>query len=141
MAAKAMTRSKGAAGTTFCLVGTDGGRGVDRLVADSGHLDLRDVEDDVLADIEIIDMRDDKRYSVYGSDPSDKLILTKADVLALSSTTNTLKVLGEGSYERAPTADSVNIVGRFEDLGVSGRFHHYKLGAAMLLVETDVIVS
>jgi Ca2+-binding RTX toxin-like protein len=109
-----------------------GGRGVDRLIAENGGLDLRDVEKGMLTDIEIIDMREDNR-SVTGADPRDKLTLTKADLLAISSTTDTLKVIGE-------RGDSVDIVGRFKDLGVSGRFHQYKLGDGTLLVETDVIV-
>ncbi len=49
----------------------------------------------------------------------------------MSSTSDTLKVLGEAG-------DSVNIVGNFRDLGVSGHYHRYKLGAAMLLVDTDI---
>jgi hypothetical protein len=34
--------------------------------------------------------------------------------------------------------DSVNIVGPYRDLGVAGNFHRYKLGDAMLLVDTDI---
>ena len=112
----------------------DGGTGVDRLRAATGGLDLREVENNVLAGIEIIDMRDDKRHSVYGVDPSDKLTLTKADVLALSSTTDILRMQGQ-------RGDSVEIDGWFKDLGVSGEFHHYKLGRATLLVDTDVVVT
>lgn len=110
-----------------------GGTRVDRLIAETGDLDLRNIENNVVVDIEIIDMREDN-YSVYGVDSRDKLTLTKSDLLAISSTTDTLKVLGE-------RGDSVDIVGKFKDLGISGRFHHYKLGAGTLLVEGDVVVS
>jgi hypothetical protein len=49
----------------------------------------------------------------------------------MSSTSDTLKVLGEAG-------DSVNIVGNFRDLGVSGHYHRYKVGAGLLLVDTDI---
>jgi hypothetical protein len=101
----------------------DGGRGTDRLDVYHLDLDMRDVDNDKLADIEVIDMG-----AGYGQ---GTLTLTKADILAISSTTDKLKVLGE-------QGDAVNIVGRFKDLGVSGDFHRYKLGDAMLLVDTDI---
>jgi len=106
----------------------NGGAGTDRLGVVSQDVDLTAVANDKLIDIEVVDMsyrnNDGFRYG-------NKLALNKADVLDMSSTTDTLKVLGE-------QGDSVNIVGSFRDLGVSGKYHHYKLGAATLLVDTDI---
>jgi Ca2+-binding RTX toxin-like protein len=111
----------------------DGGGGRDTLLVASyerPHLDLRDVRNDKLVDIEVIDTTIGPGESISKS----KLTLTKKDILAISSTTDTLTVFGDGS-------DSVNIVGHYRDLGVSGGFHRYTLGAATLLVDTDVAVS
>ena len=44
---------------------------------------------------------------------------------------DTLRVLGNAG-------DSVNIVGSFVDQGVSGGYHRYQVGAALLLVDTDI---
>lgn len=103
----------------------NGGRGRDTLVASSADLDLRNVPDGKLVDIEIID--------ISTSSAGNKLTLTRKDVLAISSTTDTLTVLGDGYA-------SVDIVGQYRDLGISGSFHRYKLGAATLLVDTDIDV-
>lgn len=108
----------------------DGGGGRDTLLVASyvqPHLDLRDVRNDKLVDIEVIDITIGPGESISKS----KLILTKKDILAISSTTDTLTVFGDGS-------DSVNIVGHYRDLGVSGDFHRYKVGAGILLVDTDI---
>ena len=75
-----------------------------------------------IRNIEIIDMT--------GGD-GDSLRLNKADLLGLSSSTDTLKVFGNRN-------DSVDIVGRYTDLGVSGNFHRYKVGSGILLVDTDI---
>ena len=100
----------------------DGGRGTDRLLVE-WHLNLQRVEDGKLVDIEVIET--DPWWS-----SANKLTLTRKDILAISST-DTLTVIGD-------VYDSVNIVGDYRDLGVSGDFHHYKLGAATLLVDTDI---
>jgi Ca2+-binding RTX toxin-like protein len=101
----------------------DGGRGIDRLRVLKQHLDLRDVSNDKLTHIEGIEL--------YGIAKTNKLILTRADVLEMSSPTDTLTVFGE-------RGDSIDIVGRYQDLGVAGDFHGYKLGSATLLVDTDI---
>jgi Ca2+-binding RTX toxin-like protein len=103
----------------------DGGRGRDQLdVWLEKDLDLREVSIDKLIDIEIINLASWSRYQ--------QLTLTRKDVLDMSSTTDTLTVLGDRR------GDSVEIVGPYRDLGVSGAFHRYKLGDAMLLVDTDI---
>jgi Ca2+-binding RTX toxin-like protein len=102
----------------------NGGGGTDRLGVVEQDLDLRVIRNDRLAGIEVIDIS-------YGEVDGNKLTLKRVDVLALSSTTDTLKVLGEGG-------DSVDIVGSYKDLGVSGDFHRYKLGSTTLLVHTDI---
>jgi hypothetical protein len=106
-------------------VNGNGGTGTDTLkmfyLEDGQHLDLTGEPDNRILNIERIDLRDG----------SNTLTLGERDLLALSSSTNTLKVLGNSE-------DSVNIVGAFTDEGVSGNFHHYRIGAAILLVDTDI---
>jgi Ca2+-binding RTX toxin-like protein len=100
----------------------DGGSGNDRLRLKSGDLDLTAVDNAVIRDIEIIDMR---------NAGGNRLTLSAQDILDLSSSTDTLKVLGGAG-------DSVNIVGPYVDDGVSGGYHRYGVGAATLLVDTDI---
>jgi Ca2+-binding RTX toxin-like protein len=103
-----------------------GDGGSDRLRVIGDDLDLTALANDLILDVECITLND-----YYSSIVAQKLTLHEADLLDISSTTNRLKVFG-GSE------DSVNIVGPFEDLGVSGRFHGYQLGAGTLLVDTDI---
>jgi Ca2+-binding RTX toxin-like protein len=84
-----------------------------------GDLDLRAVANNLIQDIEIIKCK------------SSTLTLNSADLLDLSSTTDTLKVLGNENT-------SVNIVGSFVDEGIHDGFHRYGIGAGTLLVETDI---
>ena len=104
----------------------DGGGGFDTLML-TGGLDLRlarlmaDME---VANIECLDMRD-------GSD--NLLTLNARAVLDISSTTDTLRVLGDAG-------DTVAIRGDYEDLGASGSFHSYRVGTATLLVDSDVTI-
>jgi Ca2+-binding RTX toxin-like protein len=100
----------------------DGGSGNDRLRLKSGSLDLTRVDNGVLRDIEAIDMT---------NAGSNRLTLSAQDILDLSSSTDTLKVLGSAG-------DSVNIVGRHVDEGISGGYHRYGVGAATLLVDIDI---
>lgn len=103
-----------------------GGRGAD-VLRTNWDFDLTEIDNSLIEDIEIIELRDNSVYSAY----HQKLTLTEADLLDLSSATDTVKVLGG-------RGDSVDIVGPFEDLGISGRFHEYKLGAGTLLVHTNI---
>jgi Ca2+-binding RTX toxin-like protein len=121
---------RGGAGKDYLFLGSsvgvlDGDRGIDTLLV-TGNLDLRSLPNDRLADIEVIKL---DRSMAFGN--RIRVTLTRADVLDISSTTDTLKVLGDHG-------DSVNIVGPYKDLGVSGGFHRYKLGAGVLLVDTDI---
>jgi Ca2+-binding RTX toxin-like protein len=123
----------GGGNDTFTFWGWDesnnsvkGGPGTDRLFV-FDDLDLTALANHQIRDIEIID----SRVSSISPPHNHVLTLAKSDLLDISSTTNTLKVFGNAG-------DTVNIVGPYEDLGVSGRFHRYKLGAAMLLVDTEI---
>ena len=98
-------------------VRVDGDGGKDTLRC--GDLDLTTVANNVIQDVEVIVCE------------SSTLKLNRADILDLSSTTNTLKVLGNQDSD-------VDIAGGFRDLGISGHWHEYKLGAAMLLVDTEI---
>jgi len=100
----------------------DGGSGADKLKV-TVDLDLTGVASNKFLDIEIINMT---------GGGNDVLTLARRDVLDMSSTTNALKVLGDAG-------DSIDIVGRFTDVGVVGMFHKYTLGSgAVLLVDTDI---
>ncbi|MNC92597.1 hypothetical protein D3C83_90510 [compost metagenome] len=59
------------------------------------------------------------------------LTLNTQDVLDFSTTTNTIRVLGDAG-------DSINIVPGFTDQGLSGNFHRYTFGGATLLVDLDL---
>jgi hypothetical protein len=104
-----------------------GGSGeADVLRTAGANLDLIHYANDILKDIEVIDLTDGWN--------ANKLRLNKADILDISSTTNTLKVLGGAG-------DAVDIVGRFEHEGRQGKFQVYQVGAATLLVDTDIDVG
>ena len=100
----------------------DGGSGHDRLRLKSGSLDLTATDNAVIRDIETLDMT---------NAGSNRLTLSAQDILDLSSSTDTLRVLGSAG-------DSVNIVGRYVDQGISGGYHRYGVGAATLLVDVDI---
>jgi|SRR5688572_18783756 Ca2+-binding RTX toxin-like protein len=107
-----------------------GGGGTDRLVVDFSKLDLdlTAVANDRIRGIEIIDLAEGYPEG-YGV--KKRLTLNRADILDMSFSTDTLTILGE-------KGDKVDIVGNFVDEGVSDGFHRYKLGAATLLVDTDI---
>jgi Ca2+-binding RTX toxin-like protein len=100
----------------------DGGSGTDSLRLKSGNLDLTAIGNAIIEDVETVNM---------GGAGSNRLTLRAQDILDLSSSTDTLTVLGSAG-------DSVNIVGRYVDEGVSGGYHRYGVGAATLLVDTDI---
>jgi Ca2+-binding RTX toxin-like protein len=101
----------------------DGGPGRDAIRAE--NLDLTEVPNSRLTNIEVIRMEG----------PFGELRLSSRDILDLSSTTNTLWVDGG-----VPDGTSVDIVGRFTDQGVSGNYHRYQVGAATLLIDTDITI-
>ena len=100
----------------------NGGAGTDRLRLRSGDIDLTAVDNAVIRGVEIVDLTDGG---------ANRLTLSAQDILDLSSSTDTLKVRGSAG-------DTVNIVGRYVDEGVSGGYHRYGVGAATLLVDTDI---
>jgi Ca2+-binding RTX toxin-like protein len=104
--------------------GVNGGAGVDRLRIARHDVDLIALPDGKIRNVEILDMNGGGATS---------LTLDRAALLDMSSTTDTLRVLGN-------SGDVVDIVGSFTDQGVSGGFHKYALGSGTLLVETDVTV-
>jgi hypothetical protein len=118
-----------------------GGNGNDMLVWDAADLDvdgnahvdslklavdlnLTTVSNTLIKNIETIDMT---------GGGGDTLRLSAADVLAISSSTNTLTVLGDAG-------DEVDLAGVFTDMGVVGLFHQYKSGLAIVMVDTDITV-
>ena len=104
--------------------GINGGAGTDTLKVAGDNLNLKNVDNSKILNIEQIDLR---------GGGANLLTVTEADVLAISFSTNVLKVLGDG-------ADTVNAAG-FTDLNVSvGAFDKYQKGSAVLLVDTDMNV-
>jgi Ca2+-binding RTX toxin-like protein len=101
----------------------DGGAGTDTLKLKSGNLNLLIVRNADLKNIEQIDMT--------GSN-NNTLTLNRGEVLAISSSTDTLTVLGNNG-------DVVNAAG-FTRTADSGDFNRYTSGLAILLVESDVTV-
>ena len=105
----------------------DGGTGTDTLVLDTPGmtLDLTAIADNTLTDIEQIDLNFD----------NNTLILNPLEVLNLSDSSNTLRVLGE-------PGDTVQADGdwSFEGIeAVDGRFFRtFSSGAAILQVEENV---
>jgi len=100
----------------------NGGAGEDTLQVTSGSLNLTTIGNGKILNVEQIDLT---------GGGTNVLTLNTQDVLALSTTTNTLKVLGDAG-------DSINIVPGFTDQGVSGGFHRYTFGGATLLVDLDI---
>jgi Ca2+-binding RTX toxin-like protein len=102
----------------------NGEAGTDTLRLAAGSLNLTTLPNSDIVGIEQIDM--------IGGGKS-LLTLKAADVLALSTETDTLIVLGS-------SGDRVDIASRFTPGELSGAFRSYNLGGATLLVETDVSV-
>jgi Ca2+-binding RTX toxin-like protein len=101
----------------------DGGAGTDKLKVTAANLDLSAIANTKILNVEQMDLRG-------GVDKT--LTVTRADVLALSSTTDVLKVFGD-------SGDEVNAAG-FTRLANLGGFQRFKSGGAVLLVETEVNV-
>jgi serralysin len=97
-----------------------GGTGIDTLSA--GTLNLTRVANGIIKDVEQIDLSGGGR---------NRLTLNATDILDLSSSTNTLLVLGDAG-------DSIDIVGSFSNQGTSGGFRYFKVGNALLAVDLDI---
>jgi hypothetical protein len=101
----------------------DGGVGDgDKLRVTIASIDLTTVADSSIKNVEQIDLT--------GSG-NNRLILKASDLLNISSTTDTLKVLGNAG-------DSIDIVGKFTRGALSGGFRTYKVGSGILLVDADI---
>jgi hypothetical protein len=122
-------RLNGGAGndTMFWTAGDryDGGDGHDALRLSTGGLYLTRVDQPHILNVETISMK---------GAGDNVLALTARDVLDLSSSTDTLRVLGEAG-------DRVNIVGEFNEGATSGAFTTYTIGSARLLVDKDIDVA
>ena len=106
----------------------NGGSGIDVLWTADHDLDLKAVGA-TIKNIEVINMSGDLQGH---AGTADTLTVNEADLLHLSSTSNTLRVFG--------TRDTVDIEGQFLDKGIQDGFHKYRLGKATLLVDTDTTV-
>jgi Ca2+-binding RTX toxin-like protein len=104
----------------------NGGDGFDTLRA-TASVNLTQVSNTSVKSIEQIDLR---------ASGNQRLTLIGSDVLDLSESTNTIKVLGN-------SGDSVDIVGAFTRHGLtgSGDFRIYKVGTGVLQIDTDMAVS
>ena len=102
----------------------DGGGGKDTLALKAGNLNLTRIADSRIRNVEQIDMDGSK---------DNTLTLSATDVLALSGTTDTLRVFGNDG-------DAVDLIDAFSDMGVSGGFHKYQSGLAIVLVENGIDV-
>lgn len=100
----------------------DGGNDTDTLVIRTGDLDLTTIGNTRIQNIEVIDMR---------GGGNNRLKLGVLDLLDISSTTDTLRILGSAG-------DSVDIVGTFTSGTVIGGFRTYNVGTGTLLVDTDI---
>ena len=101
-----------------------GGGGGDRLKLTAGDLDLRSVDQSAIRNIERIDLS--------GADPNT-LTLTRRDVLDLSSTTDTLTVLGDAS-------DTVDLRGAFVEGSTSGAYTIWQNDAAIVRIDERIEV-
>jgi serralysin len=97
-----------------------GGAGEDRLLLRGGDLNLVLLANDRILDIETINM---------GAGAAT-LTLGEADILAMSST-DTLRIVGDAN-------DTVEINGAFVAGDVAGGFRTYTVGAATLLIDTQI---
>jgi Ca2+-binding RTX toxin-like protein len=103
----------------------DGGTGTDTLKVAAGDLNLTTVANTKIKNIEQIDLTN-------GGD--NKLTLNLTDLLALSSSTDSLKVLGAAG-------DSVDIVGNVTVQSTAGGFRTYAFGSGFLQIDTDITVT
>src|SRR5688572_5739582 len=101
-----------------------GGGGGDRLKLTAGDLDLRSADQSAIRNIERVDLRD--------ADPNT-LTLTRRDVLDLSTTTNTLTVLGDAT-------DTVDLRGSFVEGSPSGGYTIWQNGAAIVRIDERIDV-
>jgi Ca2+-binding RTX toxin-like protein len=105
-------------------ISVNGEGGIDTLRLSSGSLNLLNVDNGKIVDIE--------RISLVGGG-ANGLTLAVSDVLAISSTTDTLRILGE-------SADTVNLPNSFDASGAVDGYTRYRSGAATLWIDSDIAV-
>jgi Ca2+-binding RTX toxin-like protein len=120
---------KGDAGTDTITYGAgdaiDGGLGnLDVLKIASGSLNLTTLINTRILNIEKINMT---------AGGANTLTINAADVLALSSTVNTLSIMGDA-------ADTVDLVGTFTLFSTVGNIETWKSGSAIVTIETEINV-
>ena len=107
----------------------DGGVGTDTLsMIFSAAVDLTAVDDAKTADIEVIDL---EQTNLLGLPEINILTLATSDVLAISSTTDTLRI--EGGF-----SDIVTVTDGVWSLTVDGNYKVYTLGTATLRINADI---
>lgn len=103
----------------------DGGAGnADMLRVNSGNLDLRGISDATIVNIEQINMT---------GGGASTLTLKASDVLALSTSSDTLKVLGSDD-------DAIQLGNRFVEGTTQDGFVTWTRGSAIVLVDADITV-
>jgi Ca2+-binding RTX toxin-like protein len=109
--------------------GLAGGRGTDTLViAQSGvTVDLTAVRDDLIGDVEVIDL----------GGRGNTLVLGSGDVLALSSTTDIVRIDG-GAGDKVVSANGRTWVRAGEEAIGPNVYHAYTQGGATLLIYRDI---
>ena len=110
------------------LAGLDHGPVIEANLLDiagnaGADVDLRSFTPAQVRNIEVIDMT---------GAGADRLTLDRSEILDISSTTNTLRIFGD-------PGDVVDLTGASTDARITGGFHRYRMGAAVLLVENDVM--
>jgi len=112
--------------TNTAFADIDGGSGIDTLkILGAGRtLDLTALANNEITGIERID--------ITGSG-DNALVLSDLDVLALSDTSNQLRVDGN-------SGDVVDLVGTWTDAAAGATYHTWTLGAATILIGNDISV-
>ena len=105
-------------------VSVNGEGGIDTLRVSSGNLNLLHVDNAKIVDIE--------RISLVGGG-ANVVTLSVNDVLDISSTTSSLRVLGD-------SADTVNAPNSFVEMGAVDGYTRYRAGAATLWIDSDITV-
>jgi Ca2+-binding RTX toxin-like protein len=104
--------------------GVDGGAGTDTLKVGTGNLNLLQVDNTLIENIE--------RISLAGNG-LNTLTLSFSDIIDISSSSNSLRVLGEAG-------DTVNAPNTFVEMETVDGYTRYRSGGATLWVDSDINV-
>lgn len=110
----------------------NGGAGTDTLTVNGSGvtLDLTTIADNVVTNIEVIDLT---------GTGNNTLLLTRTDVLAISSTTDTLRIDGDAGDVLTAMDSDWTWVGD-QTIGAN-TYHAYANGVATVLFDTDIVAS